>query len=60
MIAFGLVEPAKTLVAVMHGGEACQHVVGGLLGRVEFPGVDEGEHGIGRVVQFVAFVVFRT
>ena len=55
VVAFGLVEPAKTLVAVMHGGEACQHLVGGLLGRVEFPGVDQGEHGIGRGVQlFVA------
>ena len=57
MVAFGLVEPAKALVAVMHGGEACQHVVGGLLSLVKFPGVDEGEHGIGRDVQpFVAVI----
>ena len=55
LVAFGLVEPAKTLISVMHGGEACQYLVGGLLCRVEFPGVDEGEHGIGRGVQlFVA------
>lgn len=29
MVAFGLAEPAKTLVAVVHAGEARQHVVGG-------------------------------
>jgi len=49
--AFGLAEPAKALVAVMHAGDTCQHLVRGLLGLVEFPGVDEGKHAIGRGVQ---------
>src|SRR6185312_486937 len=40
-----------------HAGEARQHVAGGLLGIVEFPGLDESEHGTGRVVQLVAAVV---
>jgi len=57
VVAFGLVEPAKTLVAVMRTGEAREHVVSGRLGRVEFLGVDEGEHGIGRVVQLLTAVV---
>ena len=39
VIAFGLIEPAETFITVMRAGEACQHVVGGLLGLVEFPGV---------------------
>ena len=43
MIAFGLVQPAQALVAVMHVGEVRQHIMGGLLGFVELLGVDEGE-----------------
>jgi hypothetical protein len=35
----------------MHAGEACRHLVGGLVGLVEFLGADKGEHGIGRDVQ---------
>ena len=55
MLACGLVEPAETLEAVMYGWEALQHLVGSPLGRFEFPGVDESEHGIGRGIQlFVA------
>ena len=35
--------------------EPLQHLVGSPLGRFEFPGVDESEHGIGRGIQlFVA------
>jgi hypothetical protein len=29
MVAFGLVQPAKTPAAVMHAGKARQHVMGG-------------------------------
>ena len=57
IVAFCLVQSSKTLVAVMHGGEACQHVVGGLLSLVIFPGVDEGERGIGRDVQLFVAVI---
>src|SRR5260370_29286541 len=53
VVAFGLVEPAKTLVAVMHGGEACQHLVGGPLGPVRFPGAAPGEPGLGPRVPLV-------
>jgi hypothetical protein len=41
----------------MRAGEACQHVVSGRLGLVELLGVDEGEDGIGCVVQLVTAVV---
>ena len=57
MVAFGLAEPAKTLIAVMHGGEAYQYFMGGLLGLVEFPGVNEGEHRIGRGIQLFIAVI---
>jgi hypothetical protein len=54
VVAFGLVEPAKALVAVMRAGEACQNIAGSLFGLVEF---FESEHGIGRVVQLVTAVI---
>lgn len=57
VIAFGLVEPAKALVAVMHAGEAPEHIVGGLLGLLELPGVDQGEHGTGRFIQLIVAAV---
>jgi len=57
VIAFGLMEPAKAFVAVMHAGEARQQVMRGLLGGVEFSGVDQGEDSIGRVVQFLIAVL---
>src|ERR1700760_1449697 len=57
VVAFGLMEPTKTFVAIVRAGEACQHVVSGLFGRVEFPGVDKSEHGIGCVIQLVTAVM---
>ena len=55
MLACGLLEPAETLEAVMYGWDALRHLVGSPLGRFEFPGVDESEHGIGHGIQlFVA------
>jgi hypothetical protein len=57
VVAFGLVEPAETLVAVMHDGEASQNLIGGLLCLGEFPGVDEGEHSVGRGVQLFVAVI---
>src|SRR5260370_38165182 len=42
VVAFGLVEPAKTLVAVMHSGGAWPHPVVGPLRRAHFPRVPLG------------------
>ena len=57
MVAFGLVQPAETFVAVMDAGEAGQNVVGSLLGLIELLCGDQGEHGVGRVVQIVIAVL---
>jgi hypothetical protein len=40
VVAFGLVEPAKALVAVMDAGEAGQNIVSGLFCLVVFLGVE--------------------
>ena len=39
-------------------GEAREQVVGGLLGGIEIAGLDHVDHGVGRLGQFVGFVVF--
>ena len=58
MIAAGFADHAEAVVAVMDIGEAREQVVGGLLGGIEIAGLDHVDHGVGRLGQFVGFVVF--
>jgi hypothetical protein len=57
VIAPRLVDHAEAVVAVMYLGEAFEQIVGGALGLVELPGLDEIDHRIGGGGQFVVFVV---
>jgi len=58
MIAAGFADHAEAVVAVMDIGEARDQVVGGLLGGIEIAGVNQADHGVGRLGQFVEFVGF--
>src|SRR5271157_2548153 len=58
MIAAGFADHAEAVVAVMDIGEAGEQVLGGLLGGIEMAGVNHVDHGVGRLGQFVEFVVF--
>ena len=58
MIAAGFADHAEAVVAVMDIGEAREQVVGGLFGGIEIAGLDHVDHGVGRLGQFVAFIVF--
>ena len=57
MIAAGFAHHAEAIVAVMDIGEAREQVVGGLFGGIEVAGVNHVDHGVGRLGQFVEFVV---
>jgi len=58
MIAAGFADHAEAVVAVMDIGEARQQIVGGLLGGIEVAGVNHVDDGVGRLGQFVKFVMF--
>jgi hypothetical protein len=58
MIATAFADHAEAVVAVMGIGEAREQVVGGLFGGIEIAGLDHVDHCVGRLGQFVAFVVF--
>jgi len=56
-IAPGLADHAEPVVAVMGVREAREEIVRGLLGRVELAGLDEVDHGVGSLGQFVEAVI---
>ena len=58
MIAAGFAHHAEAVVAVMDIGEAREQVPGGLFGGIEIAGLDHVNHGVGRLGQFVAFILF--
>jgi hypothetical protein len=57
VIASGLVDHAEAIVAVVDLGEALQKIAGGLLGLVEFSGMDEVDHRVGSGSKFILVLV---
>ena len=55
-----LMDHAEAVVAVMHVGPALDQRPGGVLGVVEFSGVDESDHRIGRGVDLGVAVFAET
>jgi hypothetical protein len=58
MIAAGFADHAEAVVAVVDIGETREQLAGGLFGGIEIAGVHHVDHGVGRLGQFVEFVVF--
>lgn len=56
MVPFGLVQPAKALIAVMDVGEAGENVVGAPFSLIELLRLDQSKHRIGRIIQIVVAI----
>jgi hypothetical protein len=57
VVASCLANHAEAIIAVVDAGEAFEKNVGGALGFVEFSSVDEIDHGVGRLGEFIKIVV---
>ena len=58
MIAAGFADHAEAVVAIMDIGKAREQLVSGLFGGIEIAFLDHVDHRVGRLGQFVEFVVF--